>query len=545
MQQDSEQLPGAPVGATDGSGAAPGAESRLLARAATPPPAAPAVATRHRSNLLTSGAVVGVLVVSVALRAGSRSDLWLDEALSLNIARLPLHQIDDALRQDGAPPLYYVLLHAWTSVFGDGPVAARSLSALFSLASLPLVWIAGKRSGGRETAWTALLLLASSPFAIRYATETRMYALVQLLALAGYLLLRRALDRPTKVRLVPLALVAGLLPLTHYWALFLLAATAVALLALRRRDPFRRSAVPCLASLAAGGLLFLPWAPSFLFQVRHTGNPWNPPAELGPGVVTAFLHFGGSARPANVVVGSVLGALTLLALLAPWKRARPGLPLATPSPGLAEAAVALGALVLGLALSNAVGAAFSSRYASPLFPIVILAAAAGSLVVASRSVRHTVVALAVVLGLVGGVHNAFDSRTQAGQVAAAIAAEAVAGDVVGYCPDQLGPAVSRLLPPSLRQVTFPARTAPHRIDWVDYAERNARADPRAFARYLDDQAGPNNTVWLVWREGYRTLGTNCERIAANLRLLRSQSSLVVTPVVGGFETHYLQRSRGG
>ena len=34
-------------------------------------------------------------------------------------------------------------------------------------------------------------------------------------------------------------------------------------------------------------------------------------------------------------------------------------------------------------------------------------------------------------------------RTQAGQVAAAINAEAKPGDIIAFCPDQLGPAVYR------------------------------------------------------------------------------------------------------
>ena len=56
--------------------------------------------------------------------------MWLDEALSVNIARLPLGDLHDALKHDGAPPLYYVLLHVWTGVFGTGDVAVRSLSGV-------------------------------------------------------------------------------------------------------------------------------------------------------------------------------------------------------------------------------------------------------------------------------------------------------------------------------------------------------------------------------------------------------------------------------
>ena len=57
------------------------------------------------------------------------------------------------------------------------------------------MWAAGRRLGGRTTATIALLLLASSPFAIRYATEARMYSLVTLLALGGYLAVVRPSSR--------------------------------------------------------------------------------------------------------------------------------------------------------------------------------------------------------------------------------------------------------------------------------------------------------------------------------------------------------------
>jgi mannosyltransferase len=63
---------------------------------------------------------VGVaLLAGAVLRFLAPSALWLDEAQSVAIARLPLPDLLEALRQDGAPPLYYLLLHAWMAVLGD------------------------------------------------------------------------------------------------------------------------------------------------------------------------------------------------------------------------------------------------------------------------------------------------------------------------------------------------------------------------------------------------------------------------------------------
>src|SRR3954469_24431478 len=97
--------------------------------------------------VLAVGALV--VVVGIVLRFVVRSQLWLDEALSVNIARLPIAQIPGALRHDGAPPLYYVLLHGWMALFGTGDTAVRALSGLCAVATLPLLYFAGRRIGGR------------------------------------------------------------------------------------------------------------------------------------------------------------------------------------------------------------------------------------------------------------------------------------------------------------------------------------------------------------------------------------------------------------
>ena len=93
-------------------------------------------------------AVVVLVAVGVVPRFVQRSPLWLDEALSVNIASLPVGDLLEALRHDGHPPLYYLLLHVWMEVFGEGDVAVRALSGVISVATLPLAWVAGRRLAG-------------------------------------------------------------------------------------------------------------------------------------------------------------------------------------------------------------------------------------------------------------------------------------------------------------------------------------------------------------------------------------------------------------
>ncbi|HSD81671.1 MAG TPA: hypothetical protein VLB47_13465, partial [Solirubrobacteraceae bacterium] len=79
-------------------------------------------------------AVVLLVVTSLVLRTTAlHARFWIDEGLSVGIASHPLLDIPGLLRQDGSPPLYYMLLHAWIAAFGDGEADTHALSVLFAV----------------------------------------------------------------------------------------------------------------------------------------------------------------------------------------------------------------------------------------------------------------------------------------------------------------------------------------------------------------------------------------------------------------------------
>jgi hypothetical protein len=502
-----------------------------------------------------------VVVTGIILRFWTRSDLWLDEALTVNVARLPLHRIPGALRNDGAPPLYYVLLHIWTAIFGVSDLAVRSLSGVFGVAALPLMWLAGRRVGGptrgAATSLAALVLLATSPFAVRYSTETRMYSFVVVLVLLGYLALDSVLAAPVvhsgpirsgPIRfrriarpgpLVAVALITALLLYTHYWSLYLLAAVAglLVLRAARTTGAARQSTVAALVAVAAGTLLFIPWLPTLAFQLRHTGTPWGDPASFGA-MVNAVSEFAGGRSSTGRALGLTFFALAGFGLLgAAIDEHRIEVDLRT-RPWARRVALVT-AITLGLAITVGLisRSTFSSRYTSVVYPTFVLLVALGVAVLADRRIRTVVLAGAACFGLITCTLNVRTNRTQAGRVAAALTARYRPGDVVGYCPDQLAPSTSRLLTGNVQQVTFPRRTGPEFVNWVDYGKVNHAADPAAFARYLDRLAGPHHAVWMVWSPGYRTLGLACERINVQLAGLRPAATEVVALNAIKFSEH--------
>lgn len=510
------------------SDTAPASPSEPVPSDADPVPPPPERWPRWLDGL----ALAAVVAAGLILRFTTKSPLWLDEALSANIARLPVGDIPEALRHDGHPPLYYLLLHGWMEVFGEGDVAVRALSGIFGVALLPLMWIAGRRLGGRRAAVAALALVSLSPYVIRYSTETRMYALAMVLAVGAWLVADDALERPTVVRLVGLGLLTGALLLTHYWAMWLLGAAGLALLWRLWRthragqSVERRHTLAVLGALVGGSLLFLPWVPSLIYQSNRTGTPWALPVRPTQVVTNSLADLGGGPEGEAVLLGM---ALLVLLLLAVFGRAVAGnrieLDLAT-RPEARQPAVIVGlTLAIAVAMGYATTSTFATRYLAVLVPFILGLAALGVSRFSGGLAFRLVLAGVLAFGLIGGVRNVVTERTQAGQLAEAIEVRASGDDLVVTCPDQLGPALDRALTDDIEIVTYPRFESPKRIDWVDYEERTNAVTPRDFSDDLLARA-EGRQIWIVSAGGYRTHPVACRRLVDRVEEARPWGSVI-------------------
>ena len=229
---------------------------------------------------------------SVALRTGALdAGFWIDEAIAVGIASHEPGEIPALLRQDGSPPLYYLLLHGWMALVGDGEAATRSLSLVFAAVAVPAAWWAGGRPGGRG-AWRSA---RSSPTTRRRRGCTRSWLS------SRWSPRRRSCGGVRSVLVVALTL----LLYTHTWGVFLFAAFALVWLV---RDRGRGG----LLVGVAVAVLYLPWVPSLVFQALHTGAPWSHrPSVLY--LVPAALAVAWRPRDELVLVGAAGLALAWLA----------------------------------------------------------------------------------------------------------------------------------------------------------------------------------------------------------------------------------------
>ena len=112
--------------------------------------------------------------------------LWYDEAWSWVTAMnpFPFGITDNLLNEDlQHTPLYFFLLHFWIKLFSQSEIAMRSLSLIFGVLSLPLVYIISNKLFDRKTALYSLGVCAVSPLLVLFSSEVRMYPMVVFLVL--------------------------------------------------------------------------------------------------------------------------------------------------------------------------------------------------------------------------------------------------------------------------------------------------------------------------------------------------------------------------
>jgi hypothetical protein len=283
-------------------------------------------------------AAVFVLLLAACLRfhALEAQSFWNDEGNSARLSERSIPAILEGTASDVHPPLYYLLLRGWRELAGETEFGLRSFSAYVGILMVAVVMaLAGGRwqavgSGRRFILNSSLiiggLLAAVSPVLVYYSQETRMYALLALLAaLSAWALLNwlggRAFGWTAAYTLL---LAAGLY--THYFFPAVIAAQgAVSLLwwvapdwvtghsvAADRRGARGRHFLAWVGMAAVAVAIYLPWVPIFLRQIGgRSGTPMSLLTFAADG--GRWLVLGDTVSP-NKATWAVIAAGVLLAL---------------------------------------------------------------------------------------------------------------------------------------------------------------------------------------------------------------------------------------
>ncbi len=216
------------------------------------------------SRLLILLVLLAALVLQFA--GAAQKSYWEDEAWTATQALKSPAEIALATARDRHPPLYFLVTGAWGKIFGVEEVGLRSLSIIFTLASLGLAYWLARRVAGQGAALAALALLAFSPLLLTYGHTARYYSLTMLLGLGLVSAFLKYLETHHPGYLVAYVLLGAGLLYTSYPALgILLACNLWWLFSLRKHTA---TLLPWIAAQLMVAASFVPWLPVLTAQVE-------------------------------------------------------------------------------------------------------------------------------------------------------------------------------------------------------------------------------------------------------------------------------------
>lgn len=193
--------------------------------------------------------------------------LWRDEAFSVLVAEPGGLETIAITATDYNPPLYYLILNIWMRIFGNSEIAIRSLSLLFFLGLLIVIYNFAKKLLNDRWANVTTLLAATSPMLLYYGMEARMYSLYAFTSTASmyFFYLKRW---------KPYVLFTTLALYTHPFAFFV-PLTQGLYLFLTRKLNFK-----LITIISTPFFLYLPWIFVIINQFQNSKQMWIYPVDL-------------------------------------------------------------------------------------------------------------------------------------------------------------------------------------------------------------------------------------------------------------------------
>jgi 4-amino-4-deoxy-L-arabinose transferase-like glycosyltransferase len=316
--------------------------------------------------------------------------LWLDEVVSLHNAGVfgagGLRALAGA---DHIAPLHSMLLWAVISLGGESAVPLRLPSALFGIATVPVVFILAKRLlGSTRTALIGAALAAVSPYAIWYSQEARMYSLFLLCACLYVIVAWPVVSRSLgflELSALTVITTAGLYT-QHY---MIMLTVAFGLFLVSRGGLTQKKAWAWLATQILSLLLFSYWLyltadkldaiagfpkPGILMWIPYTLFNFAFGFSLGPsvreireaGASAAMLHHG----LAIAMAGAAMGLICLTGI---WRALRSE----TRTAGIWLAMWLVVPILIALLATFVTNIGYNSRYVIVSYPPMVLFLALG------------------------------------------------------------------------------------------------------------------------------------------------------------------------
>jgi len=194
---------------------------------------------------------------------------WGDEAWTSLISQLPFLQMLKTTAADFHPPAYYSIVELVYKFLPPTEIITRSVSIVFYLLTLILVYKLASDIKDKLFGAICILVAAANPIFFAYAIEARNYTMFAFAATGSIYFLIRLSEQFTKRRAIGFVLFSTLGIYTHYYMFFTLFAQGLYILFFDRKIFWKMTGLYTLV-----GILYLPWLPFLLSQVKSVGQDY-------------------------------------------------------------------------------------------------------------------------------------------------------------------------------------------------------------------------------------------------------------------------------
>lgn len=247
--------------------------------------------TAYISQINVYFILVLILCLSVILRFYhiDYQSIWLDEICSI-IEANPETQWKDLegtiMVSDPHPPLYFAIMKVLFQIFGYTSFVARTFSAVVGVLGVYAMYLLGKAIGTYKTGLLAAFLLAINSFHIYYSQEVRMYALLLLFTILSFYRLVLFLKNSTYKNALLYGFLTGLMLLTQFFGLFVLASQLFLLLIvlIRKEKSIRMTYFKQL--IVSGVIMIVSFLPALTIFIATTKKKY---AAIQPTTIDTIL----------------------------------------------------------------------------------------------------------------------------------------------------------------------------------------------------------------------------------------------------------------
>lgn len=181
------------------------------------------VGVNRRSTILMLTLTILIGAILRVYDIGTES-IWNDEVSGIFLSTKDITKIIKyAGPTQSNPPLYFIILHYWIGLFGMSEGATRSLSAIFGIISILLIYQVGVLLFNTRVGLLSSFLSSISIFHIHYSQEARGYSLLLLLSLLSYLFFIKILEEDKKGDYLYYFITNTVLGYTHFYGLIIIA----------------------------------------------------------------------------------------------------------------------------------------------------------------------------------------------------------------------------------------------------------------------------------------------------------------------------------